>query len=450
MKRILFILILIFSTALFAQDDGFIEFEFNGDSLTIWHYGAWRNCGAIYQMDLIMVDSTIYLMENDTSSMWEWCMCYFDLATSITMPEPGRYNLIIHTTNKNNGDTSLVADTSFTVNQIQVISFSDPECVNILSKAATVSGTEIPVINSSVSECQIDAYNDIYYWSNEGELTITWYTDSINCNIIPQWQAMMSNDTIRVTMTDTNPGDECVCPKYFTMTIGPIPNGKYVLNFLEGMYLFSTVIINQQLNLETAGSDLIMYWDVEELNCCLETLWESWLDGNVFHVVMTDTGAPCDCLCPFELSVRFGPFPPGNYTLDFENTYLAGPFEFTIQSLRKPSATATILSYYQSECYDAVKTEDHQQIAQKYALMRSYPNPFNPTATIEFYLPERTEVLIEIYDITGSCVQEIYSGVLASGGYSRPWNATGFPSGIYFIHLSGQNIHLTNKVLLLK
>ena len=71
------------------------------------------------------------------------------------------------------------------------------------------------------------------------------------------------------------------------------------------------------LNLEVNGNTMALTMIHPELNCCLEPVWDGWLDGTVFHVTMTDVGDPCDCVCSFELSASYAPFLPGTYTLDF-------------------------------------------------------------------------------------------------------------------------------------
>ncbi|MBU1065049.1 T9SS type A sorting domain-containing protein, partial [bacterium] len=203
----------------------------------------------------------------------------------------------------------------------------------------------------------------------------------------------------------------------------------------------------EQVVLQVENSELILNWDVA-LNCCLETQWDGWLVDNTFHVTMTDTGAPCDCICPFELSARFGPFKPGEYILDFHNTNL-GSFNSTIGGT-KNVATSMVLSSYQSECYNAVEIEPNTDIPEEYALLSCYPNPFNPTATITYFLPKQADILLQVIDINGRQIQSLYKGTRDSGAHRIHWNASYCPSGIYFVVLSSQNTTISKKVLLLK
>jgi len=446
MQKIVPLLVLILSFSLFAQDeDGYIELEFHGDSLIIRHIGAWRNCGAKYAMDIELIDSTIYLMENDTSAEWARCMCYFDLSVTINTPPAGKYSLIIFTTNIFQGDTAFVADTSFIIGNVPLISFSNPGCMTNFKQDNDIA---IPLTDHYESDCQETVTPSLYASTYDNNLQVVWHTDSINCNVAPLWSAILSDDTLTITMTDTGAVSDCFCPKYLTAGFGPLPPGKYTLNFRNGELGFPVFIIEEQVTVTTEDNDLILSWDIAELNCCLATKWEGWLEGNIFHVTMKDTGAPCDCICPFELSARFGPFEPGNYTLNFHNTNL-GLFDFTIGGNKK-NTDLTVLASYQSECYGAVKTEARADIPAEFALLACYPNPFNPTATIAYYLPEQTDILLRVFDINGRQIQTLFAGPRDRGAYTFHWNAADYPSGIYFVALKGKNISIRKKMLLLK
>ncbi|MEK0338461.1 MAG: T9SS type A sorting domain-containing protein, partial [Nitrosopumilus sp.] len=49
--------------------------------------------------------------------------------------------------------------------------------------------------------------------------------------------------------------------------------------------------------------------------------------------------------------------------------------------------------------------EEDQIIPEKFALHHPYPNPFNPTTTIEFSLPNSGLVSLNVYDILGRKVE---------------------------------------------
>ena len=66
-------------------------------------------------------------------------------------------------------------------------------------------------------------------------------------------------------------------------------------------------------------------------------------------------------------------------------------------------------------------------------LEQNYPNPFNPTTKIKYAVPERTRVVIKIYDITGSEISTLVNEELDTGWYEMDFNATALSSGVYFL-----------------
>lgn len=90
------------------------------------------------------------------------------------------------------------------------------------------------------------------------------------------------------------------------------------------------------------------------------------------------------------------------------------------------------------------------QIPKVFYVKQNYPNPFNPVTKIKFGLPEASFVFIRIYDILGREVAVLAKELLKAGEYSAEWDASGFPSGIYFYRIeAGGNIK-TSKMMLIK
>jgi hypothetical protein len=95
--------------------------------------------------------------------------------------------------------------------------------------------------------------------------------------------------------------------------------------------------------------------------------------------------------------------------------------------------------------------ESHSiDIPTSFRVEQNYPNPFNPTTTISFSLPTKTFVSLEIYDVMGRNVATMISETLPAGNYSRPWNAAGMPSGVYFYRVRAGQFTETRKLLLQK
>jgi hypothetical protein len=85
-----------------------------------------------------------------------------------------------------------------------------------------------------------------------------------------------------------------------------------------------------------------------------------------------------------------------------------------------------------------------------FQLDQNFPNPFNPSTTIDFSLPARTRARLAVYNTLGQEVAVLVNGEMESGRHSVRFDATGLPSGTYFYRLTtGENMH-TGKMNLLK
>jgi len=89
-----------------------------------------------------------------------------------------------------------------------------------------------------------------------------------------------------------------------------------------------------------------------------------------------------------------------------------------------------------------------------FALLQNYPNPFNPSTTIEFSIPEASNISIEVFNIVGELVASLANQSFNAGYHSLSFNASNLPSGTYVYQLkaSGQNGTFvdTKKMLLMK
>jgi choice-of-anchor A domain-containing protein/uncharacterized repeat protein (TIGR01451 family) len=85
-----------------------------------------------------------------------------------------------------------------------------------------------------------------------------------------------------------------------------------------------------------------------------------------------------------------------------------------------------------------------------YKLSQNYPNPFNPTTTIEFALPKAGKYALKIYNILGQEVASLINNELTAGYHTVSFNASKMASGIYIYRLSGSNVNISKKMLLMK
>lgn len=80
-------------------------------------------------------------------------------------------------------------------------------------------------------------------------------------------------------------------------------------------------------------------------------------------------------------------------------------------------------------------SQNSNEIPAVYELYTNYPNPFNPSTSINFDLPSASKVKITIYDIQGAEVYTLVDQQLAAGKYSTDWNASSYGSGVYFYRI---------------
>ncbi|MCC7158517.1 MAG: T9SS type A sorting domain-containing protein, partial [Ignavibacteria bacterium] len=93
-------------------------------------------------------------------------------------------------------------------------------------------------------------------------------------------------------------------------------------------------------------------------------------------------------------------------------------------------------------------------IPEAFSLSQNYPNPFNPITNIRFDIPlgngrDRLVKLI-IHDVLGREVSQLVNQQLQPGTYSVDWDASNYPSGVYFYTLTTENYSESKKMLMVK
>ncbi len=85
-----------------------------------------------------------------------------------------------------------------------------------------------------------------------------------------------------------------------------------------------------------------------------------------------------------------------------------------------------------------------------YSLYNNYPNPFNPTTTIKYDIPEQSYVTIKIYNLLGEEVTTLLNEEHNVGRYQINWNAAQLASGVYFYRIQAGSFVDTKKMILMK
>lgn len=91
----------------------------------------------------------------------------------------------------------------------------------------------------------------------------------------------------------------------------------------------------------------------------------------------------------------------------------------------------------------------------KFELCQNFPNPFNPETTIQFSLPNDSQVTIDIYDIQGHWVRNLVNDSKSAGSYFITWdgkddNSRKLGSGVYFYTMRAGTTVITRKMILMK
>lgn len=96
-------------------------------------------------------------------------------------------------------------------------------------------------------------------------------------------------------------------------------------------------------------------------------------------------------------------------------------------------------------------TKEKEIIPNDFSLSQNYPNPFNPSTKIAFSIPTTGNYSIKVFDILGKEVEILLNNEqLSAGKYSAAFNARNLASGTYIYRLTGNNVNLSQKMLLLK
>jgi hypothetical protein len=112
------------------------------------------------------------------------------------------------------------------------------------------------------------------------------------------------------------------------------------------------------------------------------------------------------------------------------------------------------LYYFKNQTVTSI-SETEQYKNNESIIIESFPNPFNSSVKISIGIQKRDVYTINVFDILGKKIIEIFSGELTAGNYYYNWNGKNLaglnvPSGVYLIALTNKSIVKANRVLLIK
>lgn len=95
-------------------------------------------------------------------------------------------------------------------------------------------------------------------------------------------------------------------------------------------------------------------------------------------------------------------------------------------------------------------------VPEGFKLEQNFPNPFNPSTSINYYVPELSKVTLTVYDALGKEINTLVNTNQLPGNYSINWNGKdsrgyNLPSGAYLYRLTaGENFTETKRMIMLK
>jgi len=255
---------------------------------------------------------------------------------------------------------------------------------------------------------------------------------------------LTSRETVTILCTDTD-GDSIVDPLSTCASwkqgnssnldcsdvSGAVPGSPSKCNCSE---IDLGIFIDPNLAVEYASLDVVND-EANSLNLTWETISEENNSG--FEIQIADLGSAFDVsgwldgngttLESNNYSYRIDDLLPGQYRVRLKQIDFDGTSNF-------------------SEVLDV-----QVAIPNQYLLSDVYPNPFNPSAQVQFGVSESVDVILGVYDITGRLVQTLYDGrPEANSILQAKIDGSRLTSGIYLLRLSGPNFEATKRASLVK
>jgi len=135
--------------------------------------------------------------------------------------------------------------------------------------------------------------------------------------------------------------------------------------------------------------------------------------------------------------------------IDTSAIAIGNSYKFKGVGYQYSSTYETLIGYAEDiTTSDAIKEPGTKALV--FSLSPAYPNPFNPETRINWQLSKNGKYELAVYNMLGQKIDVIGSGYATAGSFSKVWNASHFPSGVYFVQLKAENKVQTQKLLFLK
>ncbi len=99
---------------------------------------------------------------------------------------------------------------------------------------------------------------------------------------------------------------------------------------------------------------------------------------------------------------------------------------------------------------DALSDAKDASVVTNYQLAQNFPNPFNPSTTIRYSIPEAGVVTVKVFNILGKEVATLVNGFHQAGSFNVSFDASNLSSGVYLYQIEAGSFKATKKLTLIK
>jgi hypothetical protein len=362
--------------------------------------------------------------------------------------------------------------------------------VLLLGFLADITFAQAVLFDTGKMQVRADTYGAMRFWTIEGTDTVQ-HLNRVNPIVAGEpnqvWDYYNDNDVEVPTTLVSSPvlSDYEVSGTYNNAFSGLPPNvwvAQNVYGWQDGNFaLVKIVVTNKEAsNLPTiVGLDVVQY---------METTWE---DDNVFydavnqmlvqyesHYVgikyLSEPTTSAQILVWYDGyssddSTTYAYLTEGTFDTDTLTTtpdgavsFLAGQTEtlqpeqsrtlyIAVAAGANESEMLANMQLAQQKYYDITSVEsDFSNIPSDYVLEQNYPNPFNPATKISFGLPERSNIVLKVFNTLGEEVAELVNESMDAGTHSYNFDASKLTSGIYIYSLQTDAGVISKKMTLIK
>jgi len=231
----------------------------------------------------------------------------------------------------------------------------------------------------------------------------------------------------------------------------PYANFMYAALVMPEFELGTATIIKFHHWMDVGGNSNGLTWDGGQI--------EISVNGGDWELVTPEGGYPCTTMnipnSPFSQGqpVFAGDIDWEEVTLDLSQYSGTAQIRFVLGSC----GLVTGEGWYIDDVFytNPVGTQEEMIVPASTKLLGNYPNPFNPSTTISFYIADDENTEISIYNLKGQKVKQLVNEKLAAGNHSIIWNgkddnAKATASGVYFYKMKAGKYQSIKKMILLR